>query len=162
MKNPGPYENPIASGGEFARRPGVSGGGSNHPLVWAGVVLGMGFGGLADGIVLHSILGWHHLICASAGEFCQPTSIEQLKLENTQDGYFDLALWLVLLAGTAMLFRHGKPASYLALCWQGAECSIFLRALLTTRFSGSTTFSRAVRISSCSTCYTWRTGQSFS
>jgi uncharacterized membrane protein len=110
MKNPGPYENPIASGGEFARRPGVSGGGSNHPLVWAGVVLGMGFGGLADGIVLHSILGWHHLICASAGEFCQPTSIEQLKLENTQDGYFDLALWLVLLAGTAMLFRAARSA----------------------------------------------------
>ena len=84
-----------------------------NPLVWAGVVLGMGFGGLADGIVLHSILGWHHLVCAGATVYCQPTSMEQLKLENTQDGYFDLALWLVLLAGTAMLFRaarHAGPA----------------------------------------------------
>jgi uncharacterized membrane protein len=81
-----------------------------NPMVWAGVVLGMGFGGLADGIVLHSILGWHHLICASGAEYCQPSSIEQLKLENTQDGYFDLALWFVLLAGTAMLFRAARRA----------------------------------------------------
>jgi len=81
-----------------------------NPMVWAGVVLGMGFGGLADGIVLHSILGWHHLICAGGAEFCQPSSIEQLKLENTQDGYFDLALWFVLLAGTAMLFRAVRCA----------------------------------------------------
>ena len=84
-----------------------------NPLVSAGIVLGAGFGGLADGIVLHSILGWHHLICASATVYCQPTSIGQLQLENTQDGFFDLALWLMLLVGTAMLFRaarHAGPA----------------------------------------------------
>ena len=75
----------------------------------------MGFGGLADGIVLHSILGWHHLICTGAGALCRPTSIEQLTLENTQDGYFDLALGLVALAGTAMLFgaaRRIGPAAH--------------------------------------------------
>ncbi len=80
------------------------------PLVRAGVVLGAGFGGLADGIVLHSILGWHHLICSGATLTCQPTSIDQLKRENTQDGYFDLVLYLVLLAGTAMLFRAARLA----------------------------------------------------
>jgi uncharacterized membrane protein len=66
----------------------------------------MGFGGLADGIILHQILGWHHLVCYSA--HCQPTSIRQLQLENTQDGYFHLALWLVLLAGTAMVFGAAR------------------------------------------------------
>jgi uncharacterized membrane protein len=80
------------------------------PLVRAGFVLGAGFGGLADGIVLHSILGWHHLICAGATVYCQPTSIDQLKRENTQDGYFDLVLYIVLLAGTAMLFRAARLA----------------------------------------------------
>ena len=85
-----------------------------HPLVRAGIVLGLGFGGFADGIVLHQILGWHHLVCITA--HCRPASIEQLQLQNTQDGFFHLALWLVLLVGTAMLFhaaRHAGPA------WKG-------------------------------------------
>ena len=77
-----------------------------HPLVWAGLVLGLGFGGFADGIVLHQILGWHHLVCVTA--HCRPASIEQLQLQNTQDGFFHLALWLVSLVGTAMLFRAAR------------------------------------------------------
>src|ERR1039458_8336731 len=105
MKNPGPIEEPFAEEGDGTRVRSEGRRTLKNPVVWAGVVLGMGFGGLADGIVLHSILGWHHLICSSATEFCQPTSVEQLKLENTQDGFFALALWLVLLAGTALLFR---------------------------------------------------------
>lgn len=75
----------------------------------AGVVLGAGFGGLADGVLLHQILGWHHVICVTA--YCRPASIEQLQLENTQDGFFDLALGLVTLAGTAMLFRAARQRS---------------------------------------------------
>jgi uncharacterized membrane protein len=120
MEIPGPASEPVANHGEGARRAGVVRGALGIPLVRAGLVLGMGFGGLADGIVLHSILGWHHLICVSATVYCQPTSIEQLQFESTQDGYFDLALWAVLLAGTAMLFRaarHGGPA------WKGRVLS---------------------------------------
>jgi uncharacterized membrane protein len=101
-----------------------------NPLVRSGLVLGMGFGGLADGIVLHSILGWHHLICVNATAFCQPTSIEQLQLENTQDGYFDLALWLVLLVGTAMMFRAGRQADK---TWDG-------RVLVGSMLAGSGLF----------------------
>jgi uncharacterized membrane protein len=99
-----------------------------NPLVRAGLVLGMGFGGFADGIILHQILGWHHLICYTVD--CYPTSIAQLQLENTQDGFFHLGLWLVTLVGTAMLFRaarHAGPA------WKGrvllgsmlAGCGLF-------------------------------------
>jgi uncharacterized membrane protein len=77
-----------------------------NPLVRAGLVLGAGFGGFADGIVLHQILGWHHLVCFTA--YCQPDSVAQLQLQNTQDGYFHLALWLVTLAGMAMLFRAAR------------------------------------------------------
>jgi uncharacterized membrane protein len=79
-----------------------------EPLVWAGFVLGLGFGGFADGIVLHQILGWHHLVCVTA--HCRPTSIEQLQLQNIQDGFFHLGVWLVSLAGTAMLFRAARSA----------------------------------------------------
>lgn len=82
-----------------------------QPLVRAGIVLGLGFGGFADGIILHQILGWHHLVCVTA--HCKPTSIAQLQLQNTQDGFFHLALWLVSLIGTVLLFRaarHAGPA----------------------------------------------------
>ena len=41
---------------------------------------------------------------------CRPASIEQLQLEITQDGYFHLGLWLVLLLGTAMLFGAARRA----------------------------------------------------
>jgi uncharacterized membrane protein len=76
------------------------------PLVRAGLVLGVGFGGFADGIILHQILGWHHFICYSVD--CHPASIAQLQRENAQDGFFHLALWLVLQVGTVMLFRAGR------------------------------------------------------
>ncbi len=32
------------------------------PLVAAGLVLGVGFGGFVDGIVLHQILQWHNML----------------------------------------------------------------------------------------------------
>src|SRR5476651_2645103 len=81
-----------------------------NSLVRAGLVLGVGFGGLADGIVLHQILGWHHLVCSTVD--CQPVSIGQLQREQVQDGYFHLGLWLVLLAGTVMLFRAARLAGW--------------------------------------------------
>lgn len=80
-----------------------------NPLVWAGLVLGMGLGGLADGIILHQILGWHHLVCYSSQ--CVPASIAQLQHENTQDGYFHLGLWLELLAGIPMLLLAARQGA---------------------------------------------------
>ena len=80
----------------------------NNPLARAGLVLGLGFGGFADGIGLHQILGWHHLVCVTAT--CQPATIGQLQRQITQDGLFHLALWLVTLAGTVLLFRAARHA----------------------------------------------------
>ena len=77
-----------------------------NSLFKAGLVLGLGFGGFADGIVLHQILGWHHLICIT--QHCQPTSIQHLQQQNTQDGFFHLAVWIVSLLGTGMLFRAAQ------------------------------------------------------
>jgi uncharacterized membrane protein len=111
MKISGPVAEPAAQESEGTPRSSPVRTTLKHPLVRAGIVLGLGFGGFADGIVLHQILGWHHLVCVTA--HCQPASIAQLQLQNTQDGFFHLALWLVSLVGTAMLFRaarHDGPA----------------------------------------------------
>lgn len=79
-----------------------------QPLTRAGLVLGLGLGGFADGIVLHQILGWHHLICTT--ETCQPETVEALKVQNMQDGFFHLATWLLTIAGVVMLFCAGRAA----------------------------------------------------
>ena len=76
------------------------------PLARAGLVLGLGLGGFADGIVLHQILQWHHLVCVT--EHCRPTSIEHLERQNVQDGFFHLAVWIITIVGVALLFRAGR------------------------------------------------------
>jgi len=98
------------SAGDTARPPGWRNLSRAYkdPLVRAGLVLGAGFAGLADGIILHQILGWHHLVCYTMD--CQPTSVAELVKENTQDGYFHLGLWLALMLGTAMLFWAMREA----------------------------------------------------
>ena len=79
---------------------------TSRPLVTAGIVLGMGFAAFFDGIVLHQILGWHHLICTTAT--CRPTSVADLQQKNTQDGYFHLFAYFIVLTGTALLFHAGR------------------------------------------------------
>ncbi len=76
------------------------------PLCRAGIVLGFGLGGLFDGIVLHQILGWHHMICTTAT--CQPDSIAALERQITQDGFFDFTVWLITLVGIMLLFRAAR------------------------------------------------------
>jgi uncharacterized membrane protein len=86
--------------------PGPYDDGCMNSLTRAGIVLGVGLGGFFDGIVLHQILGWHHLICVT--EHCQPQSVEQLKQQNTQDGFFHLAVWVMTLVGAVMLFKAAR------------------------------------------------------
>jgi uncharacterized membrane protein len=69
----------------------------------AGIVLGLGIAGLFDGIMLHQILGWHHMVCTTPN--CQPLSVAQLKYQNTLDGFFHFACWILILVGLALLSR---------------------------------------------------------
>lgn len=87
-------------------------------LTKAGIVLGLGLGGFIDGIVLHQILGWHHLVCTT--ETCQVETVEALKLQNTQDGFFHLATWLLTASGVAMLFRAARDQRQ---AWAGRTLS---------------------------------------
>ncbi len=75
-------------------------------LTRAGLVTGLGIGGFFDGIVLHQILQWHHLVCYSPD--CKPTSVAMIEQQNTQDGFFHLAVWALTILGTALLFRAAR------------------------------------------------------
>jgi uncharacterized membrane protein len=67
----------------------------------AGGVFGFGIGGLVDGIVLHQVLQWHHLV---AGETTTKT-VEGLEANTLADGVFHLATLAVVLLGTVLIHR---------------------------------------------------------
>lgn len=71
-----------------------------RPFVLPVILLGVGLGGLADGIVFHQVLGWHHV--ASAVE--PPVTREALELNTRLDGWFHVAAWIATFAGAALLF----------------------------------------------------------
>ena len=63
-----------------------------------GFVLGVGLGGFLDGIVLHQILQWHHLL-TDEGDFPMDT-VAGLEGNTVADGVFHLVSWLFVVVGT--------------------------------------------------------------
>ena len=68
-----------------------------------GIVLGAGLGGFVDGIVLHQILQWHHLLTGT--EEYPATTLEDLEVNTLWDGLFHLATLVLVAAGLALLWR---------------------------------------------------------
>ncbi|MFL5715243.1 MAG: DUF2243 domain-containing protein [Chloroflexota bacterium] len=82
---------------------------SRTRLLIAAVLLGVGLGGFFDGIVLHQILQWHHMISTPT----PPDTLENLELNTLGDGIFHAATWVVTIAGVFVLVssdgaRHEK------------------------------------------------------
>jgi len=74
-------------------------------------LLGIGYGGFVDGIVMHQILQWHHVL--SDTDANPPGTIDAKEANVTADGLFHAATWVLLLAGTLLLVRswqRGRPA----------------------------------------------------
>ena len=72
------------------------------PVIKAGFVLGIGFGGFIDGIVLHQILQWHHML-TSQGDFPADT-VAGLEMNTLWDGIFHASTWVIAFVGLWMLF----------------------------------------------------------
>ncbi len=86
--------------------------GENHnytPFVKAGIVLGVGLGGFVDGIVLHQILQWHHVL-TSAG--FPPTSVRNLEVNTLADGLFHATTWVITVIGLALLWRAKRQGEH--------------------------------------------------
>jgi uncharacterized membrane protein len=65
--------------------------------------MGIGFGGFVDGIVLHQLLQWHHLL-SDEGSFPTDT-VAGLEGNTVADGVFHVATWLFVLVGSVALVR---------------------------------------------------------
>jgi uncharacterized membrane protein len=69
------------------------------------MLLGVGLGGFVDGIVLHQILQWHHML--SSGPY-PPTSLENLQVNTLWDGLFHAFTWVATAVGLALLWRASQ------------------------------------------------------
>jgi uncharacterized membrane protein len=67
-------------------------------------ILGLGLGGFIDGIVLHQILQWHHMLTGKSGGEAM-TTVSGLEANTLVDGFFHLATWLLVTAATLLLIR---------------------------------------------------------
>jgi uncharacterized membrane protein len=77
----------------------------------SGLLFGLGLGGFIDGIVLHQILQWHHMV--SDVEGFPVTTVAGLEVNTLADGFFHLVTWVFVLAGsiTAIVaWRQGRLA----------------------------------------------------
>ncbi|WP_311210043.1 MULTISPECIES: DUF2243 domain-containing protein [unclassified Aeromicrobium] len=76
---------------------------------WGSLLMGIGFGGFVDGIVLHQILQWHHMLSHRE----PATTLAGLELNSVADGFFHAVTWLFVLLGSFVLVResrrHGPP-----------------------------------------------------
>jgi uncharacterized membrane protein len=81
--------------------------------VSAGVLLGLGLGGFFDGIVLHQILQWHHMV-TSAGY--PADNLGNLELNTTLDGLFHAATYLFTASGLVILWNTARKPHF---WWSG-------------------------------------------
>ena len=69
--------------------------------VAAGIFFGLGPGGFFDGIVLHQILQWHHMVSHRR----PPTDLDALRFNTVWDGVFHASTYVFVVLGLFLLWR---------------------------------------------------------
>ena len=76
-----------------------------------GLLLGIGLGGFVDGILLHQVLQWHHMLSNSGDdriglERFSPHTVAGMRVNVLWDGLFHSVTWLAVVAGVWLLYRR--------------------------------------------------------
>jgi uncharacterized membrane protein len=74
---------------------------TGHFPISAGILFGLGLGGFFDGIVLHQVLQWHHMLSS----WYPIDTIENLKLNTLWDGLFHSLTYVFVVIGLFILWR---------------------------------------------------------
>ena len=77
---------------------------SRGPVISAGILLGSGLGGFADGVVLHQILQWHNMLSSVR----PPVDLLSMKYNMVWDGIFHMLCWFTVILGVWRLWLAGK------------------------------------------------------
>jgi uncharacterized membrane protein len=81
------------------------------PSAAPGLLFGIGLGGFVDGILLHQILQWHHMVSDVEGK--PTTTVAGLEVNTMADGFFHVGTFFVVLGAsivTIALWRQGRIA----------------------------------------------------
>jgi uncharacterized membrane protein len=73
-------------------------------LRWPALWLGLALGGFFDGILLHQILQWHHLLS-------KVEAVQDMRLQMLADGVFHALMYAVAVIALCMLWRRRDAAS---------------------------------------------------
>jgi uncharacterized membrane protein len=65
---------------------------------WAGLLLGLSLGGFFDGILLHQVLQWHHLLS-------NVEAVQDMRAQLLADGLFHVLMYLVAAVALVLLWR---------------------------------------------------------
>jgi uncharacterized membrane protein len=85
-----------------------------HPpsIAIAGILLGIGFGGFFDGILLHQILQWHHMLTSTGSH--PATTVAGLEDNTLADGLFHALTFVAALIGLTLLWAAVRKGAALA------------------------------------------------
>lgn len=75
-------------------------------LAAPGISIGVGMGGFVDGIILHQILQWHHML--STTERFGAENLANMQVNVMADGLFHVATWIFAAAGLVLLWRANR------------------------------------------------------
>ena len=87
-------------------RVGETGATERRTLNAGSILLGLGLGGFFDGIVLHQMLQWHHMV-SNVAQY-PVTTVDGLKANTLGDGLFHAATYLFTGAGLFLLWKAMK------------------------------------------------------
>jgi uncharacterized membrane protein len=85
-----------------------------------GLLIGVGVGGFVDGILLHQVLQWHHMLSNTqddrVGIADYPVdTVAGLEVNTLWDGFFHVATWIAVVVGLWVLWnrvvKSGGPFS---------------------------------------------------
>ncbi|MEV0688882.1 DUF2243 domain-containing protein [Streptomyces sp. NPDC050388] len=82
-----------------------------NSLQLPGIVLGVGLGGFVDGILLHQLLQWHHMLSSTNQDhigvkYYNPKTVSGLQMNTLWDGLFHAVCWIAVLLGLAILYSR--------------------------------------------------------
>jgi uncharacterized membrane protein len=66
-------------------------------------IMGLGLGGFIDGIVMHQILQWHHLLTGTGDH--PATTVAGLEDNTLADGFFHFATWVLVAVAMLLTVR---------------------------------------------------------
>jgi uncharacterized membrane protein len=76
---------------------------ANRSWAVGGLLVGISLGGLFDGILLHQVLQWHHLL-----SLVESQSVQDIRTQIMADGLFHVLMYVLACIGLLLLWRSNR------------------------------------------------------